>query len=76
MRSLMLCMLVACVDDNTSTCPTIESVCGARPLAPGWAASFDAANNTATMSIADFNAIASWRDAVTTWGDCAWKVGR
>lgn len=49
-------------------CVTTDSPCGPSPLAPGWSVATDA--DRITMSRSDYEAIVSWRDAVTEWAVC------
>jgi hypothetical protein len=55
-----------------SACTT-DAPCGPSPLAPGWSVATD--GDRVTMSRSDYEAIVSWRDAVTEWAGCA-EVGQ
>jgi hypothetical protein len=50
-------------------CVTTNTPCGPSPLAPGWSVATD--GDRVTMSRSDYEAIVSWRDAVTEWAGCA-----
>jgi hypothetical protein len=52
---------VSCVDAHGDPC-------GRMPLAPGYVVGFD--NGRATLSVADWTALARWRDDVEAWGAC------
>jgi hypothetical protein len=71
--SLLILVIAACNNDNSAKeCPVIGAevvnMCGAAPLAPGWAVQSN--GDTVTMSTSDYNALNNWREQVATWREC------
>lgn len=71
LSALLVLFAFAC-NSSAKECPAIGAevvdMCGAAPLAPGWAVQSN--GDTVSMSTSDYSAINNWRDQVAAWREC------
>ncbi len=70
LASLVLAFsLSGCTTDDQDPSPDAGPACGARPLAPGWAATYD--QGRAIIEGAQYQALYQWTEEIRTWSSCA-----